>query len=187
MVGSYTDHRDTAATFFEHVSLLNRRGFRTVEVPGASETRPLGINNRGQIAGWYLDRDGTPHGFLRDRDGGIMTIDAPGATVTAALDVDDRGRTVGVYVDAAPRFHGFLRDADGTITTIDFPGADDTQVTGINNRGQLAGAQRKAGGGYRGFVSDGSGFTSVDVPGAIGGDGGVNDIDDRGRIIGIDR
>jgi uncharacterized membrane protein len=83
-----------------------------------------------------------------------------------------------------PAFHGFVRELDGTITTIDVPGADDTQVFGINDRGQIAGVQRSRGGTFRGFVLDRGAFTTVDVPGAIGGDAGVNDIDDRGRLIG---
>jgi uncharacterized membrane protein len=184
MVGTYTYERDRAAQFFDHGFLLDRRGFRKIAVRGASETRPFGINRRGQIVGEYVDRDGIAHGFLRDTDGDMTTIDAPGATVTAAFDVDDRGRAVGVYVDAAVGFHGFLREADGAISTIDFPGADDTEVFGINNRGQLVGAQRNAGGSYKGFMSDKGGFTAVDVPNAAGGDAGVNDIDDRGRLVG---
>ena len=105
--------------------------------------------------------------------------------VTLGFDIEDTGRVVGTDVDAAAKFHGFLRDTDGAITTIDFPGAGDTTVFGINNSGQLAGAHREAPDFiYTGFVSDGGEFTNVDVPGAIAGDAAVNDVDDRGRLVG---
>jgi uncharacterized membrane protein len=136
------------------------------------------------IAGEYVDRGGRARGFLRDRRGAVTTFEAPGATVTAAFDLDDDGRAVGIYVDATPAFHGFVREPDGAITTIDFPGAGDTELFGINNRGQVTGAERKAGEGYRGFVASRGEFATVDVPGARGGEAAVNDIDDRGRLVG---
>jgi uncharacterized membrane protein len=184
LVGTYTRERDRAAQFFERGFLLDKRGFRRIAVAGAAETRPFAINDRGVVAGEYVDRGGTAHGFLRERDGDVTTIDAPGATLTAAFDVDNRGRAVGVYVDAAFAFHGFVREPDGTIRTIDYPGAADTQLFGINNHGRLAGAQRRSAGSFEGFVTDGERFTSVEVPEAKGGDAGIYDIDDRGRLVG---
>jgi uncharacterized membrane protein len=184
MVGTYTERRDTAGQFFEHGFLLDRRGLTRLGLKGAAETRPFAINNRGEIAGEYVDPAGRAHGFVRDGDGRVASFDAPGATVTAAFDLDDDGRVVGVYVDAMAAFHGFVREPGGAIATIDFPGADDTELFGINNRGQLTGAQRKAGEGYRGFVARRGEFTTVDVPGARGGEAAVNDIDDRGGLVG---
>lgn len=184
VVGTYTREGDRAAQFFERGFLLDKRGFRRIAVAGAAETRPFAINDRGVVAGEYVNRGGTAHGFLRERDGDVTTIDAPGATLTAAFDVDNRGRAVGVYVDAAFAFHGFVREPDGTIRTIDYPGAADTQLFGINNQGRLAGAQRRSAGSFEGFVTDGERFTSVEVPEAKGGDAGIYDIDDRGRLVG---
>jgi hypothetical protein len=97
----------------------------------------------------------------------------------------DSGRIAGTYVDATPRFHGFVREPNGAVATIDFPGANDTAVYGTGNRGQLAGARREGPDFiFRGFVSDGGDFTTVEVPGARGGDAGVNDVDDRGGLVG---
>ena len=36
----------------------------TFDLPGASDTEAHGINNAGQIVGWYLDADNTTHSFL---------------------------------------------------------------------------------------------------------------------------
>jgi probable HAF family extracellular repeat protein len=39
--------------------------FTPIDFPGASATFASGINNSGQIVGWYTDETGT-HGFLAD-------------------------------------------------------------------------------------------------------------------------
>jgi hypothetical protein len=81
--------------------------------PGASQTRPAAINNRGQIAGEYVDRAGTSHGYLQDRDGSVTTIDPSGAGATVVTGVDDRGRVVGASVDQRlTAISAFVRDPD---------------------------------------------------------------------------
>ncbi len=40
--------------------------FTTIDVPGATDTYALSINNAGQIAGYYVA--GKAHGFLRNSD-----------------------------------------------------------------------------------------------------------------------
>ena len=77
--------------------------FTTIDVPGATGTVALGINNRGQIVGEIGS-----HGFLLDR-GTFTTIDVPGATFTGAFGINDRGQIVGDY-QAGGTVHGFLLD-----------------------------------------------------------------------------
>ena len=49
--------------------LLDRGRYTAFEVAGAvTLTFPIGINDRGQIVGYYDDADGL-HGFLRHKDG----------------------------------------------------------------------------------------------------------------------
>ena len=48
--------------------------FTTIDFPGAAQTFPLEINERGEIVGAYLDPDGTQHGYSFGR-GGFATID----------------------------------------------------------------------------------------------------------------
>jgi hypothetical protein len=58
--------------------LLDRGRYTAFEVAGAvTQTFPIGINDRGQIVGYYDDADGL-HGFLRQKDGRFRTIDFPG-------------------------------------------------------------------------------------------------------------
>ena len=62
--------------------LLDRGRYTAFEVAGAvTQTFPIGINDRGQIVGYYDDASGL-HGFLRQKDGRFSRIDFPGARAT---------------------------------------------------------------------------------------------------------
>jgi probable HAF family extracellular repeat protein len=71
--------------------------FTTIDVPNALATQAIGINNQGQVLGYYsLDNDPSafPHGFLYDK-GRITTIDVPGALYTMVQEINNRGQIVG--------------------------------------------------------------------------------------------
>jgi uncharacterized membrane protein len=83
--------------------------FTTIDVPfsGVSETQAIGINNRGQIVGFYNDSTGM-HGFVDDNGRfDAINVPIPGAIGTELDGVNDRGQIVGAYVDAGG-IHGFL-------------------------------------------------------------------------------
>jgi len=104
-------------------------------------TGPTGINNVGQIVGFYDDQSGARHGFLYDR-GAFTSFDFPGSQMTAPADINDRGQIVGVYADAdnIGLIHSFVLD-DGRFTPFDvpFPNVIFTDSRGIDNRGQIVG------------------------------------------------
>jgi uncharacterized membrane protein len=175
-----------------HAFLLDDREFTTIDPPGASGalTAATGINERGQIVGFYLDAGGTLHGFLRDTKGVFTTIDHPdGPLGTATFDLNNRGQIVGAYVDAEQTVHGFLLDR-GVFTTTDPPGASFTEATGINDRGKIVGFHLDAEGTIHGFLRDrGRGarrdegiFTTIDLPGALATT--ADEINNRGQIVG---
>jgi uncharacterized protein (TIGR03437 family) len=58
----------------------DRTTYFTVQVPGASATQVLGVNNDGEVVGTvqFGGSFGLHHGFLRRTDGSYMLIDAPG-------------------------------------------------------------------------------------------------------------
>jgi hypothetical protein len=68
----------------------------SIDVPGALNTRTGGINNRGDIVGYYDDADMVSHGYLL-RGGVFTTLDFPGAFDTALLDINDGGVIAGTY------------------------------------------------------------------------------------------
>jgi hypothetical protein len=158
------------------------------EPPGATATKPGGLNNRGELVFKYLDTEGTQHGAVLSR-GRYRPVEVPGASVTAPLSQNDRGEIVGNYLDAAGASHGFLRTSRGTYSTIDHPDASGTVldtpgtiVTNINNRGEMVGIYA-AEGRLVGFVRDRHGhFTTIDRPGSAATY--LGDINDRGQVVG---
>jgi hypothetical protein len=106
--------------------LRDRDGeFTVAEPPGATLTKPGGLNNRGEITFKYLDPDGTQRGTVLSRSR-YRPVEVPGAAVTAPLGQNDRGDIVGNYIDTDGASHGFLRTRHGTYTTIDHPDASGT-------------------------------------------------------------
>jgi probable HAF family extracellular repeat protein len=95
--------------------------YMPINFPSASETAAEGINNPGQVVGWYfVNNIGIPeHSFLYSH--GVYTnIDDPLAVYgTFATGVNNKGQIVGYYIDNTGN-HGFLFSRD-TYTTIDDP------------------------------------------------------------------
>ena len=118
--------------------------FKTIDVPGAVATFVLGINNRGQMVGSYIDAAGDYHGFLRHRRGAVTTLpEFPGADPrmggTQPGGINDRGRIVGLAYDAQGGSRGFLVER-GELTPIDAtPDAVFTRPLDISNQGRIVG------------------------------------------------
>jgi hypothetical protein len=116
----------------------------TFEAPGAGTGAnqgtgcfgcTFGLNQRGAIAGTYLDANNVYHGFVRSpegrsSEGKFTTFEAPGADTTpgsyngtTAQSINDWGEITGYYADATGVAHGFVRSPWGAFTTFDVPGA----------------------------------------------------------------
>jgi hypothetical protein len=80
------------------VFVLDRGGFTAFDGPDEGAQETVGINNRGEIVGGYLDStSGCVRGFLRDKRGRLTLFGVPGAGVTQPVHINDRGQTVGNY------------------------------------------------------------------------------------------
>ena len=192
IVGGYSD--GTAV----HNFLRDRKGrYTTIDPPGAAglEIGTNDINDRGEIAGWYVDAAGTYRSFLRDRRGAFTAIEHPDANGTSpygsgrgVYGINDRDEMVGTYA-AGGTIHGFVRDRKGAFTTIDYPGAAETSLVEINERGQLVGSYSEVPGAMnaapRNFVldMDRGVYTPIEPPGATYAV--VDDINNRGEIVGL--
>jgi len=163
----------------------------TIDVPEAALTQPLGINDRGDVVGAYVEAvpgadpyaynvTGRRHGFLL-RAGRFTPVDVPGSDATTVSGINDRGQMVGYYDRDGAR-HGFLMSA-GRVTRIDRPGARFTVPSRIDDRGRVVGGygDPKAAG-ARGFLWDDGDFTTIVAPG-VRTDTLAYDINDRGDIV----
>ena len=125
----------------------------TLDPPVGAASKALGVNDRGQVVGAYLDDDaepgsnglfapGTVHGYHWDR-GRYDRLDVPRARATAAFGINDRGRIVGEVKDAGGRIRGFLRSPGPThrwwtYRFVDGPGnPGESMAIDVNDRGDI--------------------------------------------------
>ena len=128
--------------------------------PAVGDTIAEGINNAGQIFGYYTSPTtvgimgsyygGTSEGFLYTISTGTYTeVAEPNASGnTYAVAINNLGQIVGTYADASNNVLTFLYDpASGSYTDLTSPadsvfgpaGAVFSEVTGINDSGQIVG------------------------------------------------
>lgn len=146
----------------------------TLDAPGAGEglgppvmahpelrwgqgTVASSVNDRGTIAGYFIDAKNVRHGFLRDRLGNFLAFDVPGSGGTVPESINNSGEVTGTYDDPpivvdnsrvhsyrSGAVHGFLRDANGTITVCELPRTGNTPWEGahpqtVTNEGAVVG------------------------------------------------
>jgi PEP-CTERM motif len=139
----------TAANGFNQGYTYNiaSKAFSPVNDPNGVSTTAAGVNNAGEIAGFYVDAAGNAHGFL-EIGGVFMTIDDPNGTNTMLLGLNNVGQAVGSFVEANGETQGLLYNiATNTFQTISDPNAsatpafmvNGTTINGINDLGDLVG------------------------------------------------
>jgi uncharacterized membrane protein len=161
----------------------------TIDVPGASKTLALDINEEGQIVGRYTSA-GQNHAFLRKANGTVTTIDYPGSSFSVASSINESGTILGWYslpADPATR-HGFVLRG-GVFTSFDPPGSTFTNPLGINDRGEITGrfctlavCLPPGEGSFHGFLLRHGVFKQIDVPG--GNETNAFKVNDDGAIVG---
>jgi uncharacterized membrane protein len=96
--------------------LYSNGQFKKIVVPGASTTKPLGINDSRIIVGWYVTSECIPCGFAL-QNGRYVSINYPGAMFTGAVGINSAGQIVGSYSFDGMTIHGFVTSP---ITAADF-------------------------------------------------------------------
>ncbi len=120
-----------------------------INVPDAVATVARGINNNGEIVGYFkysncADYDikvpnCTTHGF-KYVNGTFVKLNVPNAVSTAILGVNDYGDLVGFYKKSDGSHHGFIWYHTNIVKTIDHAGTSFMTVPfGINKAGTVVG------------------------------------------------
>jgi uncharacterized protein (TIGR03437 family) len=113
--------------------------FSQLDVPGATNSSAIAINNSGQILGSYSDGSAS-HCFLRSPDGATLTTFDPPGTNPTCNGLNNLGQVVGSFSDSAG-FHGYIRDASGALTTFDIrANGAQASAAAINDAGAVVGA-----------------------------------------------
>jgi hypothetical protein len=133
--------------------------FRTVSVSGegATSVTAAGIDNRGDVVGFFTGTGGEQDAFLRTSGGKQTVLAYPGASMTQAFGVNDHGEVVGTYTTGSGNSaltYGFTWTAAGSFKTVSDPnGVGTTTVNGVNDEGDLVGFYTDAAGNTDGMLA----------------------------------
>ena len=134
----------------------------TYDVPGSLTFGFYGLNNAGQVVGFYQDANEVSHGVVV-KDGELTQFDFPGAAETEIFGVSESGLLIGDIFDADGAIHGFVGSEQ-----FDVPGAVTTYADDMNAAGTLVGSYVDADGVYHGYMRHADGrFTTFDFPGML--------------------
>jgi len=123
--------------------------YAPINVPGAVVTEARGVNNTGEIVGFYKtaacgDYDikvpSCPTKGFKYVNGSYTKLMVPNSVSTAIMGVNDLGDLVGFYKKADGTKHGFIWYHTNIVKTIDYPATSLTTVPfGINKAGTVVG------------------------------------------------
>jgi hypothetical protein len=168
-------------------SLVHAQEVFTIDVPGGTFTRILGLNVQGDVCGGTLV-NGERLAFAGSREADfndLTTFAYPGSVFTQCRGINAAGQMVGVYQTPDTKSHAFVKDRSEFIG-IDVPGATDTRGFGIDPRGQIVGRYTSPDGIVHGFFRSRDGAVlTIDVPGATATE--ASGIAPQGDITGVYR
>ena len=117
------------------------------------------INDRGQVAGWFLRKVGDTYYFVGFITGpgaeGITELGDLGGGRVTVTGINEQGQVTGYAINAAGEYRAFITDADGAnLRALDLPAGKwgDSEGYAINEKGQVAGRIYK-GSQYHAFLT----------------------------------
>jgi hypothetical protein len=144
-------YNDSGGVSHGYIVDLASMTFTPVILPASFDAGPVtatGINNAGDISGFYTDTvTGATLGFL-DVGGTFYSVNDPHGTNTMIFGLNNKDEAVGSFVNATGETEGFVYNwSANSWLTISDPsasataafGVDGTTVNGINDKGQLVG------------------------------------------------
>lgn len=173
------------------VFLDHAGSFTLPSVP--SSALATGINNAGQVVGWFNNSAFTTEAFLY-ANGSYSTFNAPGATSTNFYGINNLGQVVGEYFNDSGEHVFVLNTKSGTFTPISVPcgtTSGGVGVTGINISGEIVGNCKVGNGVFSGhefgfeynYIS--GDFTKIFFPLSYTQDSFVTGINDNGQVVGF--
>ena len=137
------------------------------DYPGTgNQTRPQKINDKGDIAGVYVDTSAVSRGFTMLNGNFSPPIVDPNdaGNLTEGRGINDSRLVCGDYLDSAGAFEGFFF-SHNTYTNYDIEPTF-TIVLGVNNAGDFSGSVIPSSGIQEAFLSIGGTVTEFAVPNA---------------------
>jgi hypothetical protein len=155
----------TLASSGEPTGLMYAKG-KLVEfsVPKSESTEAIGINDKGDVVGIFLDSAGVQHGFLLSGKK-YTQIDVPNDTETEAWDINNAGEITVYALNSSSVYESFVLKGK-KYTSVSVPGSASpgTVVHALNNKGQVDGTYYDSAGDVHGFVLDSGKYTTLNDP-----------------------
>lgn len=148
-VGFYTDSSGNphGYTFNFH----NDTFHNTVLGLGASAVTTTGINNSGEITGFYQNStSGGTKSFVQSPGHAPVTFGVAGSGLTQSFGINNYGELVGTYAIGGKQY-GFTRGSSMQLGISDPAGVGATTLNGINDHGDLVGFYTDSAGNTDGF------------------------------------
>ncbi len=138
--------------------------FTSVNFPKSLGTQALGINDKGDVVGLYLDSSGVQHGFLKVGSK-YTSIDVPGGTSTEAWGINNSGQIAVFALSSTGGYESFVYNGK-TFKQISDPnaGTTGTIARSVNDKGDVAGAYFDTNGFEVGFLLHGGKYYDLKDP-----------------------
>jgi hypothetical protein len=138
--------------------------FTAVNFPKSKGTQAIGINDKGDVVGLYLDSSSVQHGYVK-RGTKYTSIDVTGDTSTEAWGINNSGQITVFALSSVGSYESFLYNGK-TFKKVSDPNATTGTIARIvNNKGDVAGAYFNSSGTI-GFLLHGGKYYDVQDPNA---------------------
>lgn len=155
--------------------------FNPENYPSSAQTQVIGINDRGDTDGFYIDAAGATHGFT-DMGGTFTNVDVPGTTFNQLLGLNNEGDQAGYYQyspSSSPIFVPYVHRADGSFVLLPIANA---QATSINDQDLVGGFYNDTNGNSHGYLWQSGAPTTIDFQGAASTQ--ILGLNNRGQAVG---
>jgi hypothetical protein len=135
---------------------------------GSASTEAWGVNDKGNIVGFYTDSAGNYQGFeYLASTAAYSTISCSDWTNTRAYGINDAGAIIGDVANSTTGPFSAMEYRSGKCTVFNYPKAAATYARGINKSGEISGFYTTTAGVTSGFEKTGSKYTSFSYPKSV--------------------
>ena len=138
--------------------------FTAINFPKSLGTQAMGINDKGDVVGFYLDSSGVQHAYVK-KGAKYTSFDISGGTTTEAWGINNSGQIAVFAIASTGGYESFVYNGK-TFKKVSDPKAGTTGTIAriVNNKGDVAGAYFDSSGFEVGFLLHGGKYYDLKDP-----------------------
>lgn len=157
--------------------------FTAVNFPKSNGTQAIGINDKGDVVGIYLDSASTQHSFVKVGSK-YTSFDISGGTTTTAWGINNSGQIAVFAIASTGGYESYLYNGKSFKKVSDpKAGTSGTIIRIVNDKGDVAGTYFNSSGDEIGFLLHGGKYYDVADPKADN-DTRADGLNDKLEIVG---